>query len=444
MTNIVKISNVISPHFRDFWVASRMKKHLRYVLKGGRGSGKSFHIPFRIVMDMIEFPISYLVIRKVQNTVRKSVFEQIKAAIKIMELMHLFRFIPSQLEITYKQRGNKIYFSGADDPEKLKSIKDAEFPVMGMWVEEAAEFKTEQEITTIENSVLRAEEHIESEAKRKQMKRRKAASKFAYSFFYSYNPPKRRGHWLNKKYNSAFVDDNTFVDHSTYLDNPHLTKAFYEEAENVKKRNELKYRWEYMGEAIGAGVVPFDNLNIRRISDDEIRSFDNIRQGADWGYGVDPVSFGRMHYDKTRRRLYIFDEFYGVQKSNRELADWIKRKGYDDTFITADSAEPKSIDEMRIEHGIRRYRGAKKGSGSVEYGEKWLADLEEIIIDPVRCPNTAREFENIDYETDRDGNPKPRLQDKDNHTIDMVRYAMEEDMKKGGKIRTMSKSKLGL
>ncbi|PGT18495.1 PBSX family phage terminase large subunit, partial [Bacillus cereus] len=93
---------------------------------------------------------------------------------------------------------------------------------------------------------------------------------------------------------------------------------------------------------------------------------------------------------------------------------------------------------------IRRIRGAKKGAGSVEYGEKWLADLDEIIIDPVRCPNTAREFENIDYETDRDGNPKPRLQDKDNHTIDMVRYAMEEDMKKGGKIRTMSKSKLGL
>ncbi|HDR7786443.1 PBSX family phage terminase large subunit [Bacillus sp. A01H] len=436
MTNVVKISNVISPHFRDFWVVSRMKEHLRYVLKGGRGSGKSYHIPFRILSDIIEYPISYLVVRKVQHTITKSVFEQIKAAANIMKISHLFRFIPSRLLIEYKPRGNKIYFSGADDPNKLKSLKDADFPIMGLWIEELAEFKTEDEVTTIENSVLRGEMRIESEQRKGRF--------FSYSFYYSYNPPKRRGHWLNKKYNSAFIDDNTFVDHSTYLDNPHLTEAFYIEAENVKKRNELKYRWEYMGEAIGAGVVPFDNLNIREITDDEIKRFDNIRSGVDWGYGVDPVSFGRIQYDKTRRGIYIFDEYYGVQKSNRELADFIKRKGYDDVYITADSSEPKSIDEMRIEHGIRRFRGAKKGQGSVEYGEKWLADLDFIVIDPVRCPNTAREFENIDYETDRDGNPKPRLQDKDNHTIDMVRYAMEEDMKKGGKIRTMSKSKLGL
>lgn len=437
MTNIVKISNVISPAFREFWIESKKKERLRYVLKGGRASGKSFHIPFRIIMDMMEYPISFLVLRKVQNTIVQSVFAQIKEAMNIMGVSHLFKCIPSRLIMIYKPRGNSIYFRGCEDPERIKSIKDADFPLMGMWLEEVGEFKTEDEVTIIENSVLRGEFDIHPEMRRK-------VPNYRYSFFYSYNPPKRRGHWLNKKYNSAFIPDNTYVHHSTYLDNPHLTPAFYEEAENVKKRNELKYRWEYMGEAIGAGVVPFDNLNIRRITDDEIRWFDNIRQGIDWGYGVDPVSFGRMHYDKTRRRLYIFDEFYGVQKSNRELATWINKRMYNMETITADSAEPKSIDEMKIEHGIRRIRGAKKGAGSVEYGEKWLADLDEIIIDPVRCPNTAREFENIDYETDRDGNPKPRLQDKDNHTIDMVRYAMEEDMKKGGKIRTMSKSKLGL
>ncbi|WP_341272683.1 terminase large subunit, partial [Bacillus cereus] len=127
---------------------------------------------------------------------------------------------------------------------------------------------------------------------------------------------------------------------------------------NVKKRNPLKYRWEYLGEAIGAGVVPIDNLNIRAITDDEVRWFDNIRQGIDWGYGVDPVSFGRMHYDKARRKLYIFDEFYGVQKSNRELAEWIEKRVYTLEMITADSAEPKSIAEMKNDHGIRRIRGA--------------------------------------------------------------------------------------
>nr|WP_240441808.1 PBSX family phage terminase large subunit [Bacillus thuringiensis] len=426
----------MSPHFRDFWVVSRAKEHLRYVLKGGRASGKSFHIPLRIVSDVIEFPVSFLVMRKVQNTITKSVFEQIKEATKVLGVHHLFRFIPSRLLVEYKPRGNKIYFMGSEDPERVKGIKDADFPILGLWVEELAEFKSEDEVTTIENSVLRDKRRIESEMRPGHF--------FTYSFYYSYNPPKRRGHWLNKKYNSSFIDSNTFVDHSTYLHNPHLTEAFYIEAENVKKRNELKYRWEYLGEAIGAGVVPFDNLNLREITDDEIKRFDNLRQGIDWGYATDAVSFGRMHYDKMRRKLYIFDEFYGVQKSNRELANWIKENGYDDVMITADSAEPKSIDELKIEHGINRIRGAKKGPGSVEYGEKWLGDLEEIVIDPVRCPNTAREFENIDYETDKDGNPKPRLQDKDNHSTDMCRYSMENDMRRGGKIRTMSKEKLGI
>lgn len=152
-----------------------------------------------------------------------------------------------------------------------------------------------------------------------------------------------------------------------------------------------------------------------------------------------------MHYDKTRRKLYIFGEIYGVKKSNRALAEAIKKKGWNDVQIIADSAEPKSIDEMKDDHGIRKIKGAVKGPGSVEYGEKWLDDLEEIIIDPVRCPNTAREFENIDYETDKDGNPKARLQGTDNHSIDMVRYACEDDMKRQAKAQGSDiRKKLGL
>ncbi|KHF30155.1 Phage terminase large subunit [Anoxybacillus sp. BCO1] len=88
------------------------------------------------------------------------------------------------------------------------------------------------------------------------------------------------------------------------------------------------------------------------------------------------------------------------------------------------------MDEMKKEHGIPRIKGAKKGPGSVEYGEKWLDDLEAIVIDPKRTPNIAREFESIDYQVDADGNPKPKLEDKNNHTIDATRYAFEDDMKR--------------
>lgn len=161
-----------------------------------------------------------------------------------------------------------------------------------------------------------------------------------------------------------------------------------------------------------------------------VKMFDNIRQALDFGYGPDPLAFVRWHYDKKKNGIYALDEHYGQKISNREAAKWIKSKGYESEEITADSAEPKSIDELRKEHDIRRIKGAKKGSDSVEYGEQWLDDLDFICIDPLRTPNIAREFENIDYQTDKDGNPKPRLEDKDNHTIDATRYAFERDMKR--------------
>ncbi|WP_052474761.1 PBSX family phage terminase large subunit [Jeotgalibacillus soli] len=428
--NKVRMSEIISPHFLKFWKASRKKKHLRYVLKGGRGSGKSFHIPLRIVNDIMEYPVSAICMRKVQNTIKKSVFEQIKAATIVMGVSHLFKFVPSNLEITYLPRGNKIYFAGADDPEKLKSIKDAEYPVSILWIEELAEFKTEDEVTTIENSVLREElvGKITSESARKK------AYTFDYSFYYSYNPPKRKQSWLNKKYESVFIDANTFVDHSTYLDNPHLSKRFIEEAENVKAKKPRKYDWEYMGKAIGSGVVPFDNLTFRKITNDELRSFDNIVQGIDWGYGPDPYCFLRLHYDKTRRRLFLLDEHYGQKISNREAAEWIVKKGYQTIMIIADSAEPKSISEMKT-YGVR-IKGAVKGPGSVEFGEKWLDDLEEIVIDYERTPFAAKEFEDIDYQTDSNGDQKARLEDKDNHAIDTTRYATEPLRKKGMSVLT--------
>ena len=87
-------------------------------------------------------------------------------------------------------------------------------------------------------------------------------------------------------------------------------------------------------------------------------------------------------------------------------------------------------------------KAAKKGSGSVEYGEKWLDDLDEIVIDPKRTPNTAKEFEDIDYQTDRDGNLKNKLEDSANHTIDSARYACEDDMLQQGGVFDFYKQRL--
>jgi PBSX family phage terminase large subunit len=247
-----------------------------------------------------------------------------------------------------------------------------------------------------------------------------------YRFIYSYNPPQRKQHWLNKKYESQNIPANTYVHHSSYQDNHYLAPQTLEDIENLRIINERKWRWMYLGEPSGGGVVPFDNLVFRSITGEEIEHFDNIKQGLDFGYAVDPVCWGKMHYDRTRRKLFIFDEIYGVKISNRELAVKIKEKLSENILTICDSAEPKSIAELQ-EFGIN-VMGASKGEGSVEFGEKWLDDLTEIVIDPNRCPNHAREFENIDYQVDRNGELMAKLEEKNNHAIDETRYACEDCM----------------
>lgn len=413
MANKKRISDFIPRAFHSVWRAAFDPSKLHVVCKGGRGSGKSSDIAHIIVQMIMRYAVNAVCIRKVDRDLQESVFEQIMWAIEEQGVRHLFKINKSPLKITYVPRGNQIIFRGLQDPNRLKSLKSSRFPYAIAWVEELAEFKTEEEIKIVTNSIVRGE----------------LPDGLFYKFFYSYNPPKRKQSWVNKKYNTALLPANTFVHHSTYLDNPWISQAFIDEAEATRARSQRAYDWEYMGEAVGSGVSPLENLVFKTIPDDLFATFDNIRQGVDFGYANDPLAFVRWHYDKKRRRIYAMDEFYGVKISNRKLAEFIKSKRYNTTDCIADSAEPKSIDEIVYEHGVPRFYGAKKGPDSIEYGERWLDDLFEIVIDPERTPNIAREFENIDYATDKDGNPKTVLIDTDNHTIDATRYAFENDMK---------------
>lgn len=405
------LSNLMLEHFHEAHIAIKNNSYLKYVFKGGRNSGKSFNISIELILEVIKYPITILCIRKVGNTLQESCYEQLKEAISYLNAEQYFEFKRSPLRIIYKPRGNSIIFRGADDPAKIKSIKKSDFPITTLWIEELAEFKTEDEITTIENSIIRA----------------KLDDGLKYKIFYSYNPPKRKQSWVNKKFESSIIPENVYVNHSTYLDNKFVSDEFKIEANHVKKINKMKYEWDFLGKPVGSGIVPFSNLEFREITNEEIKQFDNIRQGIDWGYSIDPFHFTRLHYDKTRRRVYIFEEIQEVQLGNREAAQRIKGAGYNDVEILADSAEPKSIAELRS-MGLRIF-GATKGHGSVSHGEKWLNELEAIVIDPKRCPRTTLEFETIDYMTDRFGDVIPRLEDKNDHSIDAVRYALSKDMK---------------
>ena len=422
MTSI-KMSELLAAKFYDVWRASTSKDILNVVCSGGRGSGKSSNVAHIITQLLMRHPVNAVGIRKIDNTLEQSVYEQMKWAIEEQKVTHLFKFNKSPLRITFLPRGNYMVFRGAQYPERIKSLKDSRFPFAIAWVEELAEFRTEEEVTTITNSLLRGE----------------LDEGLQYKFFFTYNPPKRKQSWVNKKYGTQFVSRNTFVHHSTYLDNPFIAKEFIKEAEETKKKNEMKYRWEYMGEAIGSGITPFNNLEFREITDEEAANFDNIRNGLDFGYATDPLAFVRWHYDKKHNGIYAIDEFYGQKISNRQAANWIKSRGYQSDRIGADSAEPKSIAELHGDFNLPNVYGVKKGPDSVEFGERWLDDLDFICIDPKRTPNIAREFESIDYQTDRDGNPKPRLEDKDNHTIDATRYAFADDMRANSNTREKTK-----
>lgn len=407
----IKLSNVIAPSFYGLHKDIKHGKNTEYMLKGGRGSTKSSFTSVEIILGMMkdaekgEFTNS-VALRKVKDTLHDSVFEQLAWAIEKLGVSHLWNIPQTKLEITYIPTGQKILFRGADKPKKIKSTKVKKGYIKYIWYEELDEFYGPEELRTINQSLMRG------------------GDKFIV--FYTYNPPKSSRSWVNQE--SKIPKKGRKVHHSDYRTVPShwLGKIFIADAEHLRNTNEMAYRHEYLGEEVGTGLEVFTNVTLREITKEEINIFDRIKQGLDFGYAVDPVAFEKMYYDKTRRKLYIYFEFSGIKVSNRKL--YQKIKVHKSKLTVADSAEPKSISELKG-YGMK-IKGAKKGPDSVDYGIKFLSEeIEEIIIDPIRCPRAAKEFINYALETDRNGEVKSSYPDKDNHTIDAVRYALESEMK---------------
>ena len=191
----------------------------------------------------------------------------------------------------------------------------------------------------------------------------------------------------------------------------------------------------------GTGAEVFTNVRLEAISDEKVHSFDRTYRGIDWGYGADPFVYIGTAYEHAPRTLYIYQEFYRCGARFDEIAGAIKPLDPANLVITADSAEPRSNDELRA-RGIN-IRAAKKGQGSVEYGIRRLCDLNAIIIDPVRCPNAAREFTGYKLDEDGHGGFRSGFPDRDNHTIDAVRYALEERFTRRA-VSSFDRRKIGL
>ena len=403
----MKLSKIIAPSFFDVHKAVKTNRYVHYWLKGGRGSTKSSFAAIEIIIGMMKDPNANAVaLRKVKDTLKDSVFEQLQWAIDILGVSDYWHPSISPLSLEYLPTGQKIIFRGADKPKKIKSIKFSRGYCKYILYEEVDEFSGMEEIRMINQSLMRGGAD--------------------FVVFYCFNPPKSQKNWVNAEV--EIPRNDRLVHHSDYLSVPRtwLGDQFFVEAEHIKKVNPSAYQHEYLGEVTGTGGEIFSNLTLRKISDDEVKIFDRVSRGIDWGYAVDPFHYTVNHYDSTRRRLYIFYEVHLVGLTNRKAMDLVKAENVNNGMITCDSAEPKSIRELK-DNGIR-VRGAKKGPDSVDYGIKWLQDLEEIIIDPDRCPNTAREFMNYELEKDSNGNWKADYPDKDNHSIDAVRYSQEDNI----------------
>lgn len=410
----VNLTDVISPAFYDLHWDIVEGKHTYYKLAGGRGSTKSSVISVEIILGMMAdgnngIYSNAVVYRRYQVNLHDSVYEQLLWAIDKLGVSHLWHQIKSPLRLTYKPTGQSILFRGADKVLKSKSIKVSKGYIKYLWFEELDEFEGPEKIRSIQQSVIRGGEK--------------------FTVFYSYNPPKSQRNWVNDPVQWDRPD--TLSHHSDYTTVPRnwLGEQFIVDAEHLRDTKPSAYEHEYLGKVTGTGAEVFTNLTNRRITDDEIEAFDRIRRGIDWGYASDPFHYTVMHYDKTRKKLYIFYEIHQTKLSNRASAKLVKAENKLNQEITCDSAEPKSIADYR-EYGLR-VRGARKGPDSVDYGIKWLSEeLEEIIIDAERCPNTWREFYGYELERDANGNFKAGYPDKNNHSIDAVRYALEGDMKK--------------
>lgn len=407
-----KLSKIISPAFRDSHRAVKSGEISELVEKGGRGSCKSSFVSVEMILLLLKHPDCHAVaLRKVANTLLNSVYAQIVWAIAELGLTSRFRCTRSPMECTYLPTGQKIMFFGLDDPGKLKSIK-VPFGYIGMgWFEELDQFDGPEQVRNVEQSIFRG-------------------GPFAFCFK-SFNPPAMARNWANRYVLERKAD--CMIHHSDYRTTPEawLGPKFLADAQHLEETNETAYRHEYLGEVVGSGTAVFENLELREIKDREIETFDYHYFGQDWGWYPDPNHFVGCAYESGSRTLYIYEEFRGWRQSNAVWAEKIKH--HMDDLIMADpgSGGDRNVGDFR-DYGFRM-REAKKGPGSVAYGIKWLQSLQAIVIDPARCPETAKEFSEYEYERDpKTGEVLEGYPDAANHSIDAARYALEPVWKRRG------------
>ena len=412
-TNRVYLPDIVGKGYGAFW---RFKGRYKAV-KGSRASKKSSTQALKAIIEIVENPtVNWLVVRKVERTLRDSCFAQLKWAIHRLQLDRYFKCSTSPLEITYVPTGQKILFRGLDDPLKVTSITVEVGSLCRLWVEEAYEITSEEAFDRLDESI-----------------RGQLPKGMYHQVVLTFNPWSDR-HWLKKRFFDE-PSENVLAITTNYLCNEFLSDSDLVLFEEMKK-NPRRYRTAGLGEwGIVEGLV-FENWEEQAFEVNEVSKRPNVKSafGMDFGYVNDPSTLFCGLVDTVAREIYVFDEMYEKGMSNEDILSKVTELGYAKERIKADSAEPKSIAYLR-KAGLRNIRAAKKGPDSIRAGISLIQDYK-IIVHP-RCVNFLTEISNYTWDKDKFDNMINKPIDDFNHLMDAMRYAMEEfDGRKGVRLMT--------
>lgn len=415
----VNIVDCIAPCYLPIHDDVMNGTHSIYHLPGGRGSAKSSFVSLEIVHGIMNDPdANAIVFRKVAQTMRESVYSQCLWAIETLNVTALWRCSVSPMQMTYLPTGQTIFFRGLDDSAKLKSIRPRKGTFKFVWFEEFSELDGANMVRNVLQSVVRGGND--------------------FRIFESFNPPLSLNNWANKYV--LIPDDRALLFRTDYTMIPPewLGEAFILEAERLQAVNERAFLHEYMGEPVGSGGEVFPTIQTREITQEEIDAMQYHYIGLDFGFSTDPTAFVHVAYDRKKQTVYFIDEYVKRGMSNTDIADMVKdrMKGYERIeysgfyheaynvmpTLVCDAAEPKSINDLQ-KQGLKAI-ACKKYPGSVIYGIKWLQS-KILVFDVKRTPKCYEEFSQYEYLQTKDGEFLADVPDKDNHTIDGCRYALD-------------------
>lgn len=418
-TNEVYLPEVIGKGYGTYW---NYKGRYR-VVKGSRASKKSTTTALNMIYRIMTYHNSNgLVIRKVFRTIKDSCFSQLKWAIHRLKVDKYWKATNSPLELTYLPTGQKILFRGLDDPLKVTSVAVDKGSLCFLWIEEAYEIMSEDDFNMLDESI-----------------RGQVPDGLFKQITLTLNPWNDR-HWIKKRF-FDIEDKDILAITTNYKCNEWLDESDLKVFETMKTHNPKRYRVAGLGEwGVVDGLV-YENVREDRFNkEDVIKNNPNIKPvfGLDFGYTNDPTALFCGLLDLENYKIYVFDELYEKGLSNKNIYKEIEKMGYRKERIIADSAEPKSIDELK-DLGLYRISPAKKGKDSILNGVQFIQNFE-IIVHP-RCVNFMTEITNYQWAKDKFDKAINEPIDDFNHLQDAMRYAIEPYTRNKG-LRTISKKAL--